>query len=156
MGGMRAVILTLALLLTPFPAPSARAAVMADEAIPDSLRAGLDRFEAVVRGKDIRHVWVRDALAPLFRDDEGRDRFLLGFVASVRRAGVTDGRVRRTRLELRDYDAGLGYAEFDLRVCGRWYQWVPRCTTRRLQWRELDDRWVLIPPDRIRLDTSEI
>jgi hypothetical protein len=123
---------------------------------PSALAAEAGRFQDAVGGKDIRHRYIRDALSPLFADDDGRDRFLLGWVAAVRGAGITDGRIRRLTLTPIDIDDDLGYAVYEARACGRWYGWIPRCTTRELRWREIEDRWQLVPPDTVRLDPRDL
>ena len=55
-----------------------------------------------------------------------------------------------------DIDDDLGYAVYEARACGRWYGWIPRCTTRELRWREIEDRWQLVPPDTVRLDPRDL
>lgn len=134
-------------------APGAAAAT---PAVPPALAAEVGHFRDAVGGKDIRHRHIRDTLGPLFLDEDGRDRFLLGWVAAVRGAGITDGRVRRLALKPVQVDDDLGFAVFEARACGRWYGWIPRCTTRELRWREVGDRWHLVPPDTIRLDPRDL
>lgn len=128
----------------------------ASPTVPPALAAEAGRFQDAVGGKDIRHRYIRDALSPLFADDDGRDRFLLGWVAAVRGAGITDGRIRRLTLTPVDLDGALGYAVYRARACGRWYGWIPRCTTRELRWREIAGRWQLVPPDTVRLDPRDL
>lgn len=135
---------------------SSASAAPAEVVVPAPLAERVGAFEAVLAGKDIRHRYVRDAIEPLFLDIDGRDRFLLGWVAAVRQAGITDGRVRRLAITPVEVDDALGFSVFRARVCGRWHGWIPRCMTRDLRWREIAGRWHLVPPDSIQLDPRDL
>lgn len=122
-------------------------------AVPDaSLDARVELLRRVLDGKRLRHRVVRDALSPLFANADGRDRFLLNLVALVDRAGIQEARLRRVSVIEREQDDTYGYARQKLKLCGRWYLWLPRCVDLEVRWRRVEDAWVLLPPDEIRLD----
>lgn len=116
------------------------------------LDARIEVLKQILTGKRLRHRAVRDALTPLFADHDGRDRFLLNLVALVDRAGIQDARLRRVSVTSREQDDTYGYARQTLRLCGRWYLWLPRCVDLEARWRRVEEGWMLLPPDEIRLD----
>lgn len=118
----------------------------------DELKAQLNYVEQVLQGKLVRHLEIRDYLAPLFQDRDGRDRFLLNFVALIRRGGVLDSTVRRVTWRVNEVDEVYGFATSELKACGRWHLWIPRCVAIEAQWRRVEGQWYLLPPPQIRLD----
>jgi hypothetical protein len=116
------------------------------------LHAQFDYMSQVLEGKLVRHFEIRDYLSPMFQDQDGRDRFLLNFVALVRRGGILDTTVRRVSWNMGEVDEVYGFATSQLRACGRWYLWIPRCVAINTEWRRVEGKWYLLPPPQIRLD----
>jgi len=109
-------------------------------------------LKKILVGKDARHRLLRDQLDPLFRSQDGRDRFVLNLVARVQKANITDGRVRDAAWTVSEVDTSLGYARGRMRLKGRWHGIFPRFTEIPVRWRFLDGRWYVLPPEKIELD----